>query len=433
MRQTVSNKRSSPRGRRRWRVPPPVVRGPEPLEGMGVLEEVSGEIGGLLWRSLRTVTLWAAVPPADRAELFVRGAEERRLAELLAIGPEAALEEPLTVLAGVLGRPARVRADLVGVACSRIAHWARARGALATELDFAQAAALACPGDPRLALTVGRAARDRADYARAESWLSRSIALARQIGDWDAYARAYIALGKMFVARGALPNARKHLQKALRAAERRSLREPLGMALHDLFTVEAECQNVEQAQEYAARALRAYGTQHYLLPSLAYDVAFFWVLQGRFADALPVLRAVVPKMAEEHRQQGLGGLARAAGAMGDEPALHAASTEIWNMQDDAAGKADALVELARGAASLGLWEQAVQAGDSALILARRRGQAKVIFDAEGVLESVARERQVRTRRDCAGIAPAASQPEPGSSTLLAQQFVQVLEGVATPA
>jgi tetratricopeptide (TPR) repeat protein len=392
---------------------------------MGILEEITGEIGGLLWRSLRTVTLWASVPPADRLALFAPGAEEQRMADLLAISPGPDLEEPLTILAGILGRPESARADLVALACTRIAQWANARGARATELEYAQAAAAACPGDPRLALAVGRAARDRAEYARAETWLHRTVALARQVGDWDSYSRAYIALGKMFVARGAFPSARKNLQKALRAAERRGLREPQGMAAHDLFTVEAECSNVTEAQEYAARALRAYGAGHPDLPSLAYDVALVWVLQGRFADALLVFQAAVPRMRPWHQSYGHGGLARAAGAMGEESVFDATWQVIWSLSDDTAGKANALVEAAHGAASLGRLGQARQAGEAAANLARQRGQTKVLFDAEAVLQSVQMERRASTSR--AQSAPASLVAAQDSVVGLAQQFVQSLE------
>jgi hypothetical protein len=236
----------------------------------------------------------------------------------------------------------------------------------------------------------------------------------------------------MFVARGAFPNARKNLQKALRAAERRGLREPQGMAAHDLFTVEAECNNVEDAQEYAGRALRAYGAGHPDLPSLAYDVAFYWTLQGRFADALPVFQAAVPRMPSMHRAYGQAGLARAAGALGDEATYEAAWRVIWSLDNDTAGKADALVEAARGAASLGRWSQAEQAGRAALALARRRSQSKVIFDAEAVLESAEMERRASTSQVHINSAPtlATSIPDATATATLVQQFVQSLEACA---
>jgi tetratricopeptide (TPR) repeat protein len=234
----------------------------------------------------------------------------------------------------------------------------------------------------------------------------------------------------MFVARGAFPNARKNLQKALRAADRRGLREPQGMAAHDLFTVEAECNNAAEAQEYAARALRAYGPAHATVPSLAYDVAFFWVLQGRFADALPVLRAAVPRMRPEHRPYGQAGLARAAGALGNEVTFDTAWAVISSMPDDTAGKADALIGAARGAVSLSRWDLAEQAGQAALTLAQRRGQSKVIFEAEALLESAEMGRRASNPQPQPQSIPVLCEAEAGSASVLVQQFVQSLEAGA---
>jgi tetratricopeptide (TPR) repeat protein len=234
----------------------------------------------------------------------------------------------------------------------------------------------------------------------------------------------------MFVARGAFPNARKNLQKALRAAERRGLREPQGMAAHDLFTVAAECNNATEAQEYAARALRAYGPAHATVPSLAYDVAFFWVLQGRFADALPVLRAAVPRMRPEHRPYGQAGLARAAGALGNEVTFDTAWAVISSMPDDTAGKADALIGAARGAVSLSRWDLAEQAGQAALTLAQRRGQSKVIFEAEALLESAEMGRRASNPQPQPQSIPVFCEAEASSASVLVQQFVQSLEAGA---
>jgi tetratricopeptide (TPR) repeat protein len=234
----------------------------------------------------------------------------------------------------------------------------------------------------------------------------------------------------MFVARGAFPSARKNLQKALRAAERRGLREPQGMAAHDLFTVEAECNNVTEAQEYAARALRAYGAGHPDLPALAYDVAFLWVLQGRFSDALPVFRAAVPRMRAWHQPYGHAGLARAAGAMGDESIFDSARVAVWNLSDEIAGKADALVGTACGAISLGRWTQAEEAGEAALSLARARGQTKVMFEAEAVLESVRMERRASLPQVQTESASTGSNYVPDEVVTLAQQFVHCLEAGA---
>src|SRR5215217_5938233 len=97
---------SSPMRARRWRVPPPLTRAGELLEGAEVLTEVSGETAVLLWKSLRTVTLWASASPQDQVmELFAPGARQRRLAELLAADLDPALCGPLEGLTILLDQP----------------------------------------------------------------------------------------------------------------------------------------------------------------------------------------------------------------------------------------------------------------------------------------------------------------------------------------
>jgi hypothetical protein len=83
-------KTSTPRARgrrrdasRRWCIPPAILREPEEtLEGSLILVEFEGDLGLLLWNSLRDVTLWAAVPPERREGLFKPEAAQKRL-ELL--------------------------------------------------------------------------------------------------------------------------------------------------------------------------------------------------------------------------------------------------------------------------------------------------------------------------------------------------------------
>ena len=78
-----------PAFRRRWRIPPPYLRGSEPMEGATILEEVPGALGLLLWQAMRDVSLWAMTPREERVGLFNADAEPRRLAALLSIGAPA--------------------------------------------------------------------------------------------------------------------------------------------------------------------------------------------------------------------------------------------------------------------------------------------------------------------------------------------------------
>jgi tetratricopeptide (TPR) repeat protein len=395
------------------------------LQGLSILEEFPSELGTILWQSLRTVRRWASAPSGTRRKLFLRSAFKQRMSDLDAVSPEAALREPLDVVAGLLENPKEIEAAQIGAACEQIAEWAQNQNARSTAFEFIQAAALASPADPKLALALARAARDRAEYPVAEAWYQRTIALARRARDWDRYARAYIGLGKMWLARGVYPAARKNFLKAARVATRERLREPRGMAFHDLFSLEADAHHDAQAIEYAQAALRAYPPGHPELQSLAYALGFFWVDRGQFAPALPVLKAVVPRIIPAHQPYVQGGLARAAGGMGDSLTFEEAWTAVWAFDDDMPGKADALVEAARGAASLGRWGDAERAASRAREIASQRRQSKVVLDAEGVLDSLSGDRTAHLhRRQRALQVPAATPPAPANE--LAQDLLEAL-------
>jgi len=70
---------------RRWRVPPALTHGDtDAFEGLSVLEELQGELGMVLWQTLRDAMLWGRSLQAERAALFAEGAERARIATLLA-------------------------------------------------------------------------------------------------------------------------------------------------------------------------------------------------------------------------------------------------------------------------------------------------------------------------------------------------------------
>jgi tetratricopeptide (TPR) repeat protein len=397
----MSRRRSSRQTRgyeRRWRIPPPVVRDPDSAgpEGMIVLREFPSELGTLLWTSLRNVVLWSGVDLAARRGLFGEGSYEQRLADILTVAPDRILEEPLTEIAGLLRNPEAVDPQTIALACTRIAQWANEREAFRTSVEYYQAAALSCPADAQHALAVGRAARDRALYPRAESWLQRGIGLSRQAQDWETYSRTYIALGNMMLKRGALPAARRNLIKALRRSIRQGIAETEAMALHDLFVLEVECGNMHEAQNYAARALRAYGPGHRLLPTLAHDVAYFWLQQGYFAQALPVFQAALPFVSPVHEANAIGSLARAAGAVGNAEGVDWA-IRMLEGRSGRPGLANAWVDVGWGAASLSRFQDAAKAGERAAAMAESRGEGKVRFLADALLEAVRKDRRVNDR------------------------------------
>lgn len=373
---------------RRWRIPPVPFVSPERLVGAALLRETGGEPGMLLWRSLRTVHAWAATPPADRAHLFSPDARDQRMADLLAAAPEPALEQHLRVLAELLARPARMDADRVALACLGIAAWARDAGKPAACAEFTHVAAAACPGSPAYALAAARESRDTGCAEESEMMYGRVVALARQVGDWDSYTRAHAGLGKLAQARGAYPAARKYLHRALRAAERHRLAHLRALVLHELFTVEVDCDCTDVAERYAAAAFSAYAPGTSMIQVLAFDVAVFWMERGWFAQALSVFRRIVSSLDADGQVVGWGDIARAAGGAGDADTFELAWAQVTAAPLHSPRKQDGLRDAARGAISLGRLDMAEEAAREALSLARQRADHKTMFVAEAMLEEI---------------------------------------------
>jgi tetratricopeptide (TPR) repeat protein len=411
---------------RRQRVPPALVRGNERFEGLAVLEELPDDLGLLLFRSLRNVLIWSQLEAAERAAAFspvAAGARERELAARI-MAPE--LLAPLGVVAALLAEPARVDAVRLANACRRVALWAEERGALGTALDFTQAAALVRPGAAPLAYAVGRLARRRAEYDRAESWFTRAIIQARQSADWRSYALAFTGLGNLHVQRGNYPAARKAHLRCLRAANRYALPEMQAMACHDLFSVAGETGAREEAEHFAERAFRAYGPENPKLPRLAYDVAYWWALNGAFGRALRVARALERRFeAPAERILVFSLVARAAGGAGHVAEFERAAEVVWEMAGGAVvpdTAATALLGMAHGAASLGRWEMAQEAARQSLALAGERGEGRLELAAEAALDGIRAEA-------AAGRAAASAQPlGPTPAERLADELMVALAG-----
>ena len=381
---------------RRWRTPPAITQGSEAFEGLGVLDEIGGPPGLVLWQALRDVGLWAALEPEERGEVFVPGADAALAAMVRAAGVDVQLEPPLAAVVRLLADPGGTPGEAVEAACRGISGWADAHGHLATSIAFAQAAALAVPRNAGAACAVGRLARRRAEYARAETWFRRSIALARQSGDWAAYAQAFSGLGNLYLQRGNYPAARRFQVRSLRAARRHSLRPIQGAAMHDLFVIAAGSNQPGDAERYAREAFHLYGAGHERLAALAADIAYYWMERGYFAPAHAVFEALLPHLQRpDERLTGLANTARAAAGAGERRRFEESWDEAWGAVtrgEPGAGAAQVLLELARGAAQLGEGERAQRAAERAVGLAGARGESRTLLAAEAVLDAAWRGR-----------------------------------------
>lgn len=410
--------------RRRWRVPPPVLRDPAPIEGLSLLREVPGEAGGLLWASLRNVLLWAETGPAERVELFGIGVADSRLANLLAVRLAPALVEPLEQIARLLAAPAKVRPEVIMLACQRIALHLGRQGHARSELTFLEAAARAVPGNSETALAVGKALRDAAEYRRAESWLRRSYFLARQAEQWKVYGQAHAALGRMFAKTGAYPNARRHLSRAMARARRHHLPSVEASALHTLFTLEAEVENFSLAALHAEAAFEAYQRAGEVNSSFAHDIAYFWMLLGEYEAAFDVFTASTLRHARPIQALVKGGLARCAGALGRELDFERARRTVLDLgREDGFGIPDAYLDVARGAAALDHHDEAMEWTARAEAAARERGDTKVLFEIDLVRADLIRNAPAAAER-------ATMEWEPGQLTSFAPRLVASLSAPA---
>ncbi|HEU0298176.1 MAG TPA: tetratricopeptide repeat protein, partial [Longimicrobium sp.] len=294
--------------------------------------------------------------------------------------------------------PAGAQEQDVMTACRQAADWAEQRGLLATALAFATAAALVSPTDAAAAARIGRVARMRAENARAETWYRRTIALARRSGDWLSYSEAFLRLGNLYRLRGNFPVARRFYLRGLRAARRHALREVQGGALHGLFSVSREAYPPAEAQELARQAFQVYGPGHPQLPDLAHQVAHFWMIQGWFAPALDVFRALVSHFHDSSVRLGhLANVVFTAGAVGDRAAFEVAWEEMW----DAAAEWDRmplapllLLTVAGGARRLRDWARVERAAETARDVAEREWMGWVVKEAERVLDAARRRQAV---------------------------------------
>ncbi|HEX6369119.1 MAG TPA: hypothetical protein VF006_09305 [Longimicrobium sp.] len=353
----------------------------ETLEGVHVLDEFPAELSLLLWSALRDVTLWAATPEERRAALFSPNAEARRRELAAQVRLDPALELALATLVSVVSHSAETRPMVVREMCLDVSRWARQKGGMGTAVAFAQAAALASPQEPVPALAVGRLAVEWGRPARAETWLRRSIGLARRARDWESYGGACVVLGEIYLRGGQLRVAERFYLFAARVARRQQLRAVRAQAMHGLMRVRmAVGEDLDAAERFAELAKRAYGRAQ---PNadLEHDWAHLLVQRGEWDRAVPVLRRQLAVVTDAGKRMVCHALlAHTSARRGDAEVYERSWKEAWALKDDPAAAPHtptALVHLGKAAAHVRDWlrvQQTVRAF-SDLRPEHRRGPA----------------------------------------------------------
>lgn len=360
----------------------------ETLDGIAILRESPDDLGVLLWQTIRSVELWAALSEAERPEAFAPSAYAERVTSIRTWPVPFELVEPLAVAAGVLRGTEGGR---VVAAMREIAAWAEGLERTGTAYAAAQAAARCAPEEAEIAHETGRFAWANGDRAMAEGWFRQALTRARRSGDRTTFARSYLSLCDVFFDRGNLPLSRRAALRGLRFARRHSLGEQSGRAHHALMEISIAEADDRGSLQHAAAALQHYGAGHHRLTSLANDLAYGWLLRGYFGPAADVFHTLT-KLVSGSRERlfVFANLARAAAGSGDEAAFREAARsveELAALPRNLPWAADALLELGHGALLLGWYEVAGEilrrAIDGADLGAkhRLRHQAQAVFEA----------------------------------------------------
>jgi hypothetical protein len=190
----------------------------------------------------------------------------------------------------------------------------------------------------------------------AETWLRRTIALARRRRVWTYYGGALIGLGQLAERRERLREAHAFYRMGVRLARRRGLTETQGQAVRGLLRIALREGDDVAAEGYANSALRLHRLEHPERGSVLLDVAEARIRRGAHARAAALLREALPSQTGTvEKVRALAMLVSVAGAMGDrigvEDAWHDALDLIEAHGSTALG-ARLLLGLARAGAEV---------------------------------------------------------------------------------
>ncbi|HEX2202256.1 MAG TPA: tetratricopeptide repeat protein [Longimicrobium sp.] len=361
------------------------------VPGARIAAELPPAEAAPLLQVLRAVLAWTR-DPARAAELVDSAALRRLEGDLLRRPFEEGPWAALAVLAGAMAAPHGAEPREVAWACACVAEWGLERRASDTALDFARGAALAWPDHARYAWLIGLIFRGRGHLREAEAWLRRAHRVAVWTDDWEARARSLNSLGLLRWEAGRFAASKELYERAIRAAQRKRLRDVQAIATHNLFVIYAEVGEAEAAEQCAASAFALYDASHPRRLGLVSDVAQHWTNQRCYRRALPIFRALLRRVEDPAlRLRIAAGGAHAAGATAGVHEFEGYWSEVERQAEQVEALqvvATALHEAGLGAAHLRSWERAAGAFGRALEAARANNTADVLIKAEEALTHV---------------------------------------------
>lgn len=376
------------------------------LLGAGIVRELPAEIALSAWDVFRVVVLWADEGRGSTSRLFGPGGLDAALAELMGDAPLARGEDPRVPLAAILVELIQPAPDepLIARACLCMAEWALQRQYMVTGLAFAEAAAYAMPC-ARYAFLAAKLHRQNGQPLDADRLLAVAEKLARGEKDWETSIRVRLARGNVELLHGRYEQARALMVKALATCQRHRITGPtLAEAHHDLLVAETSLKDYPAAAQHADAAVGAYGAGHPRLPHLAHDLAWLWMEQGDYQNALTVLQSLLARHFHYDpvlRLMTYASAVRAAAGAGDT----AVYTRLAGELDTALAKAKqasirhgpALVDAAWGAAIAGDRARLDRWAGLAARYAAQMQQQEVVADAKNVAHKPSAPRTAAAR------------------------------------
>jgi hypothetical protein len=347
---------------RPWCVPPAMLRVPgETMEGARILAEIPSDLGLLLWRTFRDVTLWAEAEPEARGQLFGGESAGLRLTRLAGTETSPDLGASLDTINAMLAIAGAADGEVLTICCLEVSAWARREGLVHTAIAFAQAGALASPHFAEAALQTGIAASVAGEEPRSESWLRRAVGLARREKNHAAYATGIVELGALYERRRENARAERSYRWGYRAGRIFKVPSARMKAAHGLLRLARASGDVGSAAHFALAAFRSYRPRLAGGADLLLDVARFYIEAGDLGRARAVTRRlsnINPQLLKIRDKLLTSALTARAFAETDPRFSAAAASEAWRLVSD-----DSLRDEVRFTAALDLAHAARTVGD----------------------------------------------------------------------
>jgi tetratricopeptide (TPR) repeat protein len=333
-----------------------------------------------LWQDYRFARLFAETSDHARQGLFHKVLSERaRERQVAARQAAPELGRALSTFAALRGK--RVREAAVTRACTVISDWATEHGYEHTALEFARAAAAVSPNDPEAANLAALALRRAGDWARAERFYSRAIALARHGRKGVQYICGHIGMAALLYSRGiGLQRAVGHLNTAARSAERNGRMWLASHVLHDSMLLRVAADDYTAAEAEAEKAAELYPLHDNRFPYFVLDFAFVQLEQFRYTAALPLLDRCVALIGEPAIQALIHAmLARCYAGMGRmRDYVRACRTAVEMIKDHGEHAATVHYHIAEASRACRSWPDAERHAARARELAVERGDRELV-------------------------------------------------------